>query len=134
MLYFLYAILPKEIVAEIAIFDGRVYRAYLRDYVSEVYSIHYKKYFGYRHSLKYITGGFSAFDSMESLPFYTAWSTRLRKKSPHTLKRRKPHAHMRQYQGLIPVRRLVKEREAMEVEMDQYFTENTYILRALSVN
>ena len=25
MLYFLYAILPKEIVAEIAIFDGRVF-------------------------------------------------------------------------------------------------------------
>ena len=131
MLHFLYAILPKEIVAEIALFDGRVFRAYLRDYVSEVYSICYKKYFGYRHSLKYITGGFSAYDSMESLPFYTAWSTRLRKKSPHTLKNRKPRSHMRQYIGIIPWVRLVKEREALEARMEKYFTTNSYYLAGL---
>lgn len=123
MLQFLYEILPKELVTEIAIFEGRVFRAYLRDYISEVYSSAYKKYFGYTHSLKFITGGFAAFDQMDSMPFYTAWSTRLRGKYPQSLKRRKPHAHMRPYVGIIPIRQLVKEREAMEATMSCYFTE-----------
>ena len=121
MLQCLYDILPKEIVTEIAIFDGRVFRAYLRDYISEVYSCAYKKYFGYRHSLKFITGGFAASDLMYSMPFYTAWSTRLRMKYPQSLKTRKPRSHMRPYAGLIPIRRLVKEREALELEMCPYF-------------
>ena len=121
MFQFLYAILPKEIVAEIAIFEGRVFRAYLRDYISEVYSGGYKKYFGQRHSLKFITGGFAAYDSMSSLPFYTAWSTRIRQKYPASIKRRKPRSHMRPYVGIVPIRRLVKEREALEITMAGYF-------------
>ena len=55
MLHFLQADLPKEIVELIALFEGRVLVAYLRDYVSQVYSRVYKSYFGYKFSLKYIT-------------------------------------------------------------------------------
>ena len=43
---------PETIVIEIALFEGRVFRAYLRDYIGEVYSKVYKKDFGSRYSLK----------------------------------------------------------------------------------
>ena len=75
MLLFLRDRLPASLLAEIALFDGRVFRAYLREYISEVYSPVYKRYFGQRHSLKYVTGGFHSCDLLASLPFYAAWST-----------------------------------------------------------
>ncbi len=80
MLHFLHADLPKEIVELIALFEGRVLVAYLRDYVSQVYSRVYKSYFGYKFSLKYIAGGYVAdhayyspaykYLDMRHLPYY----------------------------------------------------------------
>ena len=63
MLLFLRDRLPACVCAEIALFDGRVFRAYLREYISEVYSPVYKRYFGHRHSLiPYLRfTGFTAF-------------------------------------------------------------------------
>ena len=97
MFDFLLTSLPRELVIEIVLFEGRVMRAYLRDYVSQVYTRHYKAYFGYKHCLKYITGGYSCRDNMASLPYYAAWSTLIREKHPHFVKARLPHKHMRPF-------------------------------------
>ena len=50
MLFFLLEKLPACIVAEIALFEGRVLHAYLRNYVSQIYARVYKRYFGYRYT------------------------------------------------------------------------------------
>ena len=121
MLLFLRDRLPACVCAEIALFDGRIFRAYLREYISEVYSPVYKRYFGQRHSLKYITGGFHTCDLLGSLPFYAAWSTKIRVKYPEALKRRKPRKYMLPYHGIIPHARLVKERQKLESRLEQYF-------------
>ncbi len=105
MLLFLRDRLPASLLVEIALFDGRVFRAYLREYISEVYSPVYKRYFGHRHSLKYITGGFHNHDLLSSLPFYAAWSTKIRAKYPEVLKLRKSRKHMLLYRGVIPTAR-----------------------------
>ena len=123
MLLFLRDRLPAALICEIALFDGRIFRAYLRGYISEVYSSVYKKYFGSRHSLKYITGGFHGIDLLSSLPFYAAWSTKLRAKYPYVLKHRKSRKHMLPYEGVIPHGRLVKERQKLEGNLEQYFHE-----------
>lgn len=47
MFKFLLEHLPKEIVCEIVLFEGRVFRAYLRDYISEVYTDVYKRQFSW---------------------------------------------------------------------------------------
>jgi len=121
MLLFLRDRLPASLLVEIALFDGRVFRAYLRGYISEVYSNVYKRYFGQRHSLKYVTGGFNSCDLLSSLPFYAAWSTKIRIKYPYVLKLRKSRKHMLPYQGVIPHARLVKERQKLEINLEQYF-------------
>jgi hypothetical protein len=125
MIHFLLAELPQEIVELIALFEGRVFRAYLRDYVSQVYSKIYKQYFGYRYSLKYITGGFNNSDKMSHLPYYTAWSTIIRKKHPAFVKKRTHKGHMRNLHGIIPERRLVIERKRLEDNLAGYFQDST---------
>jgi len=129
MLLFLLDRLPKEILVEIAIFDGRITRAYLRDYVGQLYSKHYKSYFGYRHSLKYISG------SLISLPFYSAWSTVIRAKHPEFVKDRFPHAFMRPYLGIVPEVRLRKERLRIEANLEHFFAhERSYMVRPVGLN
>ena len=123
MLHFLLAEIPKEIVELIALFEGRVLRAYLRDYVSQVYSRIYKQYFGYAYSLKYITGGFNVNDTLSHLPYYTSWSTKIRYKHPEFVKVRKHRGHMRYLHGLISEKRLRAERKRIEVNLEPYFKE-----------
>ena len=131
MLHFLLADLPNEIVELIALFEGRVLVAYLRDYVSQVYSRVYKQYFGYKFSLKYITGGYvadhayytpeyEAFD-MGHLPYYCAWSTVTRKKHPEFVRSRRHRGHMRNLWGLISEKRLERERTRIEKKLAPYF-------------
>ena len=115
MLLFLLDRLPKDIIAEIAIFEGRITRAYLQDYIGQLYSRVYKQYFGYRHSLKYIT------DVCISLPFYSAWSTVIRVKHPEFVKDRFPHLHMREYVGIVSEVRLRKERIHIEERLSHFF-------------
>ena len=112
---------PETIVIEIALFEGRVFRAYLRDYIGEVYSKVYKKYFGSRYSLKYVTGGFCPNDCLAALPFYAAWSTVIRKKLPETKRIRKCRKFSLQYDSIIPQIRLRKEREKIEKRLKSYF-------------
>ena len=114
--------LPKELVIEILLFEGRIMRAYLRDYIGEVYSKVYKRYFGHRHSLKYITGGFSDRDLLSALPFYAAWSTIIRTRQPRHLRIRKCKKHMLKYGDIIPRSRLSKERSEIERKLACYFT------------
>ena len=114
--------LPKELVIEILLFEGRIMRAYLRDYIGEVYSKVYKRYFGHRHSLKFITGGFSSRDLLSALPFYAAWSTVIRTRQPKNIRRRKCKKHMLIYNDIIPLVRLVKERKKIERKLACYFT------------
>jgi len=130
MIHFLLAEIPKEIVELIAIFEGRVLRAYLRDYVSQVYSKIYKQYFGYTYSLKYITGGFNNHDLLSHLPYYTAWSSVIRTKYPQFVKVRKHKAHMRNLTGLVSENRLIAERKKIEYNLAPYFRSET--LEALS--
>ena len=132
MLHFLQADLPKEIVELIALFEGRVLVAYLRDYVSQVYSRVYKSYFGYKFSLKYITGGYVAdhaynytpayegFD-MGHLPYYCAWSTVTRQKHPEFVRSRRHRGHMRNLWGIISEKRLERERIRIEKKLAPYF-------------
>ena len=133
MLHFLQAELPKEIVELIALFEGRVLVAYLRDYVSQVYSRVYKSYFGYKFSLKYITGGYVAdhayytpayqtegFD-MGHLPYYCAWSTITRQKHPEFVRSRRHRGHMRNLWGIISEKRLERERRRIEKKLAPYF-------------
>ena len=129
MLHFLLADLPNEIVELIALFEGRVLVAYLRDYVSQVYSRVYKQYFGYKFSLKYITGGYvispqvyySQLSEMGHLPYYCAWSTVIRKKYPEFVRSRKHRGHMRSLWGIISDKRLIRERERIEKLLAPYF-------------
>ena len=130
MLQFLLAKLPAELVCEIALFEGRIFRAYLRDYICEVYARVYKHYFGYRYTLRVICGillpryRYSS-ETMSSLPFYTAWSTMIRQTRPQVVKKRKPRAHMRPYVGIIPLKRLKRERANIEQEMAHFFCPKT---------
>ena len=134
MLRFLQAELPKEIVELIALFEGRVLVAYLRDYVSQVYSRVYKSYFGYKFSLKYITGGYAGYFSehawvspayecldMGHLPYYCAWSTITRQKHPEFVRSRRHRGHMRDLWGIISEKRLERERERIEKKLAPYF-------------
>ena len=114
-------ILPATLVIEIVLFEGRVFRAYLRDYIGEVYSKTYKKYFGNRYSLKYVTGGFCSVDCLAALPFYAAWSTVIRVRLPQCVRCRKCRKYSLQYGGLIPKTRLVKERKRIEKRLKIYF-------------
>ena len=115
MLHFLFDKLPKEIVWEIALFEGRILRAFICDYVGQVYSGIYKKYFGYRYSLKYITSEpIYGRRVMYPLEFFSSWSTYYRKRFPGDVKKRKPHKFMRPYMGIIPENILNREREKFE--------------------
>ena len=112
---------PEAIVIEIALFEGRVFRAYLRDYIGEVYSATYKKYFGNRYSLKYITGGFSTYDALAALPFYAAWSTVVRARMPSAVRLRKCRKFSLKYDSIIPHKRLLEERKRIEKRLKIYF-------------
>ena len=130
MLHFLLAKIPPELVCEIALFDGRIFRAQLRDYITEVYAREYQSYFGYRYTLRFLCGGHTPqIDQMSSLPFYAAWSTRRRRDQPKAVKQRKPRSHMRTYVGIIPTKRLEQERAKIEKSLAQFFTPNTEHLR-----
>ena len=120
MLHFLFAKLPKELVCEIALFEGRIVRAFICDYVGQLYSGTYKKYFGYRNSLKHITRepeypGLFVFP----LEYYSAWSTEYREQYPGHVKKRKPHKFMRPYYGIIPESVLNRERIKIERKISQ---------------
>ena len=138
MLGFLLAKIPAELVCEIALFEGRIFRAYLRDYICEVYARVYKYYFGYRYTLRVIcgtqwkryryadwAGSTNRHDQMASLPFYTAWSTMIRQVRPEVVKQRKCRFHMRPYVGIIPPARLNRERVNIEKEMAHFFCPKT---------
>ena len=130
MFQFLLLYLPKVIVCEIVLFEGRVFRAYLRDYISELYTDVYKRQFSWRHSIKYITGGFNpGQDLVGSLPFYAAWSTVARRQYPHYLKNRIPKAHMTQHEGILTHKQLVLHREKMEIKLQGYFSNYNFTTR-----
>ena len=116
---------PEAIVIEIVLFEGRVFRAYLRDYIGEVYSATYKKYFGNRYSLKFITGGFSITDTLSALPFYAAWSTVVRARIPSSVRLRKCRKFSLKYDKIIPQIRLKKERKKIEERLKIYFQKGT---------
>ena len=123
MYQFLHKHFPPEIVCEIALFEGSVLDAYLRDYICELYTSVYKRFFGRRYSLKYICTGHPGF-----LPFYASWSTwmRLRAARPYSAmvtlhKQRKSQHYMKQYQNLVPLTRLVKERKIIEDRLSKFF-------------
>jgi len=115
----LLARLPRELVVEIVLFEGRVTVAYLQEYVSQVYSQVYKRYFGYRHNLEYVTR------NKCSLQFYAAWSALIRKVNPKNVKTRKPRGFMRPYVGLVTKVRLEKERLRLACKLDRYFHPET---------
>jgi len=125
MFLFLLDKLPREIVIEIALFEGRITRAYLRDYVCQLYARVYKNYFGYKYTLKVICGGVTdpdnRFDRMSALPFYTAWSTVWRRVHPECVKRRKPRSYMRPFGKLVPQKRLIEERIRIEKRLERFF-------------
>ena len=137
MLYFLLEKIPACIVAEIALFEGRIIRSYLRDYLSQVYVTVYKRYFGHRYTLRTICGGLNyetwaqalgtgpVPDQMGSLPFYTTWSTAIRLRHPEYVKTRMPRKHMRPYVGLVPKQSLIRAREAIEAELAHYMHYST---------
>ena len=135
MLHFLLEKLPAEIVAEIALFEGRVLRAYLRDYLCQVYVKVYKRYFGHRYTLRTICGGINyetwaekqplysaTHDTMGSLPFYCTWSMAIRQIHPEFVKERVPRKHMRPYVGLVPEQSLIRERYKLANELAHYMT------------
>ena len=122
--------LPEDVLRLIVIFEGRVTRAYLREYISQVYSGVYQSYFGRRHSLKYICGSNDLrFDRMAGLPFYAAWSSIIREKHPEVVKTRKCRKWMRKYLGLIPPKQLEKQRLAIEGDIRR-----TYVPRLSRAN
>ena len=110
---------PKSIAIEIVLFEGRVTTAYLQQYVAQVYAGVYKKYFGYRHNLRYVT------KSRCSLGFYAAWSAIIREQSPTALKSRIPRGYMRPYRGFVPNVRLEKERIRLSSKLKKYFHPQT---------
>ena len=120
MLQFLEARLPAEIICEIALFDGRVVRAHLRDYICEIYCKTYKHYFGYRYTLKFICGAGST-DRMAALPFYSAWGTTMRLKHPEIVKPRPQKKYSRPYRGLVSPAVLKRERLKIEHNLAHFF-------------
>ena len=140
MLHFLLEKIPACIVAEIALFEGRVLRAYLRDDLCQVYVKVYKRYFWHRYTLITICGGLN-FDTynplpegwvekkpsyspihgtMGSLPFYCTWSMAIRQIHPEFVKERVPRKHMRPYLGLVPIKSLIRERYALAARLAHY--------------
>ena len=128
MFLFLLDKLPRDLIIEIALFEGRILRAYLSDYVCQLYARVYKDYFGYKYTLKVICGGMNDPGyrfNRSALPFYTAWSTVWRRAHPECVKKRKPRSHMRPYVGIVPQKRLVEERKRIESRLSRYFKPQT---------
>ena len=127
MFLFLLDKLPRDLIIEIALFEGRILRAYLRDYVCQLYARVYKNHFGDKYTLKVVCADLSGlgFASMSALPFYTAWSTVWRRVHPECVKKRKPRSHMRPYVGIVPQKRLVEERKRIESRLSRYFKPQT---------
>ena len=118
---------PAEIVCEIVLFEGSVLDAYLRDYICELYTDVYKRFFGRRYSLKYICSDHAGF-----LPFFAAWASWMRKRAAAPLsaiapicKQRKSNRYMEPFQNLVPLTRLVKERQKLEDRLSSYFPTET---------
>ena len=125
MLHFLHSKLPKELVCEIALFEGRILRAFICDYVGQLYSGIYKKHFGSRYCLKYITREpIYTGRTMYPIEFFSAWSTMYRKRFPGLVKKRKPHKFMRSYYGIIP--ETVLNRERVKIETVATKTSNVF--------
>ena len=128
----LYDRLPEDLVIEIALFEGTIFRAYLCDYISEIYSDVYKSYFGKEYSLKNITEKYTQCHSLISpLPFFSAWSTMYRARFPEVIKIRMPHKFMRPYVGIIPKSVLVRERESMEARLQYLFPPPVFTFAAM---
>lgn len=103
MFEFLRKKLPDDIIILIAVFEGRVVRAHMKQYISQMYSSVFQQYFGRHHNLKFICGPTGPeHDHMRALPFYCAWTTIIKSKYPHFVKKRKSRKHMRPYNGLTP--------------------------------
>ena len=134
MFLFLLDKLPRDLIIEIALFEGRALRAYLRDYLSQIYVNVYKRYFGHRYTLRTICGGLNyetwvekgnrnpVPDTMGSLPFYCTWSMAIRQIHPEFVKERVPRKHMRPYLGLVPIKCLIRERYALASQLAHYMT------------
>ena len=106
---------PRDIAIEIVLFEGRVYEAFLREYVSQVYAPVYIKHFGYRHNLSFVSRRGC------SLPFYAAWADEARKEDPSIVKSRIPRGFMRPYEGIVPRSMLEKERKRHAIYLRCYF-------------
>ena len=118
MFEFLREFLPDDIIVLIALFEGRIVRSYLKQYISQIYSCVFQQYFGRHNNLKHICGppGLQH-DSMRALPFYCAWATAIKTKNPTLVKSRKSRKHMRPYNGLrpkIPHKTLERIRKKLE--------------------
>jgi hypothetical protein len=122
MFQFLLKKLPRDIVVEIALFEGRIFRAYLCEYISELYSGVYMSYFGKRYCLKNITSEFRNYHGLLSpLPFFAAWCTIFRNRFPQTVKVRKPRKFMKPFNDIIPKNILIRERLKMEQRLEYMF-------------
>jgi len=131
MLHFLHSKLPKELVCEIALFEGRILRAFICDYVGQLYSGIYKKHFGSRYCLKYITREpIYTGRTMYPIEFFSAWSTMYRKRFPGLVKKRKPHKFMRSYYGIIPETVLNRERVKIENKTENTLGKTSFRMRS----
>ena len=118
MLGFLANKLPQDVLSLIYTFEGRITRAYMREYISSMYSTVFQTYFGRNHTLKYICGSNDPrFDRMSALPFYSAWTAIILERYPRFRKTRKSRKFMREYHGLVPDNLLKTERLRLQTEV-----------------
>ena len=135
MLEFLVQKLPRDILTLIYLFDGRIVRAHIREYISSVYSSVFQTYFGRNHNLKYICGSNDPrFDSMRGLPFYSAWTTLILDKYPQFRKDRLSRKFMREYRGLIPLNVLKNARLRIEKSVKKNFNTRLKLISHLNLN
>ena len=110
MLHFLKKDLPDEIVSLIGQFEGRIITAYLREYVSQIYSGAIQSYHGAYNNLEFVTS-----PGMEyRLPFFAKWTSLMIESYPKYVKQRKCRKFMRNYHGIISPNLLDKIRVQIE--------------------
>ena len=129
-LQFLQLYLPQDIVFEIALFEGTVTRAYLKEHISQIYSLCFQRFFGPHRTLRSICEGDPRFDNLHKLKFYSRWVTKIKTKYPQFVKIRKCRKYMKPYYGLIPLKLLETERINVENEVTTYFMSSTLLERA----
>ena len=110
MLHFLKNELPADIISLIAQFEGRIVEAYLREYVSQIYSRAIQAHHGGYNNLEHITSPSQYF----RLPFFSKWATTIRKTHIRYVKKRKCRKFMREFHGIIPPKLLDKIRVQIE--------------------